>query len=170
MRKLALSILTVATFVAAPVLAQDSTSGKVYAGVGYNYYETTDNANNGALVGRLGYQFTDNFAIEGEGGVGVQDDKILGVKISTRGTLGAYAVAIAPLSENFSLIGRVGYQHIWVEAKLGSVKVEADDGSFGIGVGAQYMFDDANSIRGDYTRYTEDDGADSFAISYIRKF
>jgi outer membrane immunogenic protein len=97
-------------------------------------------------------------------------DNEAGVKLRTRGTLGAFAVATAPVAERFSLIGRAGYVQTWAEAKALGIKSERDDGSFAVGVGGQYMIDDANGIRADYTRYTKDDGRDGVAVSYVRKF
>lgn len=177
MRILTLSVLAVATLAAAPSFAQDSNGGNTYVTLGYSQFQFARNAaagtpevELGSITGRIGYQFNPNFAIEGEGGFGVNDDKVLGVTVKGRGTLGAYVVGIVPVGEKFSLLGRAGYQQAWVEAKLGSIKVKDDDGSFAIGVGAQYMFDDANGVRADYTRYTENDGTDGFAISYVRKF
>jgi hypothetical protein len=79
-------------------------------------------------------------------------------------------VASAPVAERLSLIGRAGYVHQWAEAKAGAVKAKTDDGSFALGVGGQYMLDDANGIRLDYTRYTEGKGANGYAASFVRKF
>lgn len=168
MRIFALAVLAVTAFASAPSFAQDA-AGQVYINGGYNHFQTKT-ADTGTVNGRIGYQITPNFAVEGEGGFGVNDDKVNGVTVKNRGTLGAFAVASAPVAERLSLIGRAGYVHQWGEAKTGAVKVKDDDGSFAVGVGGQYMLDDANGIRVDYTRYTEGKGSNGYAVSYVRKF
>jgi outer membrane immunogenic protein len=175
MRFFALAILAVTAFASAPSFAQTATAsnplvGRTYVSGGYDHTQTAAKINTGTVSGRVGYNFTPNFGVEGQGGIGVNSDRLLGVEARTRGTLGAFAVASAPVAERLSLIGRAGYVHTWAEAKSGAVKVRGDDGSFAVGAGAQYMVDDANGIRADYTRYTEGKGADGFAVSYVRKF
>jgi outer membrane immunogenic protein len=170
MRIFALAILAATAFASAPSFAQTvGITGNTYVNGGYNHLQA-GSINTGTVQGRVGYNFTPNFAVEGEGSLGSNSDRIAGVEVRTRGTLGAFAVASAPVAERFALIGRAGYVQTWAEAKAAGVKTEADDGSFAVGVGGQYMFDDANGIRADYTRYTKDDGRDGFAVSYVRKF
>lgn len=169
MRIFALAVLAATAFAAAPAFAQDSAAGQVYVNGGYNHFQV-GKSDTGTLNGRIGYQISPNFAVESEGGFGINDDKVNNVTIKTRGSLGGFAVASAPVGERLSLMGRAGYVHRWTEAKAGSVKTKDDDGSFAVGVGGQYMFDDANGIRVDYTRYTEGKGSDGFAASYVRKF
>jgi outer membrane immunogenic protein len=168
MRIFALAVLAVTAFASAPSFAQNA-AGQTYINGGYNHFQNKT-SDTGTLNGRVGYQFTPNFAVEGEGGIGVNDDKVNGVTVKTRGTLGAFAVVNAPVAERLSLIGRAGYVHSWAEAKAAGVKVKDDDGSFAVGVGGQYMLDDANGIRLDYTRYTEGKGANGYAASFVRKF
>jgi outer membrane immunogenic protein len=174
MRLFALAILAATAFASAPSFAQtatgsDSLSSNNYVNFGYNHLQS-GSINTGTVQGRVGHAFTPNFAIEGEAGLGAVTDKVAGVKVRTQGTLGAFAVASAPVAERFSVIGRAGYVQTWAEAKALGVKTESDEGSFAVGVGGQYMINDANGIRADYTRYTENDGRDGFALSYVRKF
>ena len=165
----ALLIATIATLGLGSVANAQDMNVSYYgnAGVTQRHTDTTDTA---SITGRLGAKFSENFAVEGETGFGITDDKIGATTLKTKGNLGAYAVGFMPVGEKLSVLGRVGYHHTWAEAKNGNVTVEDDDGSFAAGVGAQYMFDDKNGIRGDYTRYTKNDGVDNFAISYVRKF
>jgi outer membrane immunogenic protein len=174
MRILALAILATTAFASAPSFAQTVTStspilANTYVNGGYNHLQS-GRINTGTVQGRVGYNFTPNFAVEGEGSLGGVTDKVAGVSLRTRGTLGAFAVATAPVAERFSVIGRAGYVQTWAEAKALGVKVQDDDGSFALGVGGQYMIDEANGIRADYTRYTKNDGRDGLAVSYVRKF
>jgi outer membrane immunogenic protein len=170
MRFFALAILAATAFASAPSFAQTVPAlSNTYVNGGYNHLQS-GKINTGTVQGRVGYNFTPNFAVEGEGGVGGVTDTVNGVKLRTRGTLGAFAVATAPVAERFALIGRAGYVQTWAQAKALGVKSESDDGSFAVGVGGQYMIDEANGIRADYTRYTKNDGRDGVAVSYVRKF
>lgn len=170
MRIFALAILAATAFASAPSFAQTvPLLSNTYINGGYNHLQS-GSINTGTVQGRVGYKLTPNFAVEGEAGIGSNNDRINGVDVRTRGTLGAFAVASAPVAERFALIGRAGYVQTWAEAKAAGIKTEADEGSFAVGVGGQYMIDEANGIRADYTRYTENDGRDGFAVSYVRKF
>ncbi len=174
MRFFALAILAATAFASAPSFAQTvrTTSpvlANTYVNGGYNNIQS-GRINTGTYQGRVGYAINPNFAVEGEGSLGGGSDRNAGVSLRTRGTLGAFGVATAPVADRFSLIGRAGYVQTWAEAKALGVKRQSDDGSFAVGVGGQYMIDEANGIRADYTRYTKDDGRDGVAVSYVRKF
>jgi outer membrane immunogenic protein len=167
MRALAIAALAaIPALMAVPALAQEQGP---YINLGYSNLDS-DGINNGVLGARAGYAFHPNFAVEAEGGIGIADDTVGGATVKTDGTLGAYAVGRLPVSTNFNLLGRVGYQHLWATAEAAGIEAEADDGSFAVGVGAEVMFDDVNGIRGDYTRYTEGEGTNAISLSYVRKF
>ena len=171
MRLFAYAILAATAFAGTPTFAQDAgvLTGKTYVTGGYDHLQS-GKLNTGTLSGRVGYALTPNFAIEGEGGLGVQDDRLSGIDYRTRGKLGAFAVASAPVAERISLIARAGYVQTWGQTTAAGVKTRSDDGSFAVGAGAQYMLDDVNGLRLDYTRYTKDKGRDGIASSYVRKF
>jgi outer membrane immunogenic protein len=174
MRIFALAILAATAFASAPSFAQTIAKSSpipanTYVNGGYNNIQS-GRINTGVYQGRVGYAINPNFAVEGEGSLGGGSDTLSGVNLRTRGTLGAFGVATAPVSERFSVIGRAGYVQTWAEAKAAGIKTQNDDGSFAVGAGAQYMLDEANGIRADYTRYTKDDGRDGVAVSYVRKF
>jgi outer membrane immunogenic protein len=175
MRIFALAILAATAFASAPSFAQTTSPAtspilsNTYVNGGYNNIQS-GRVNTGVYQGRVGYAINPNFAVEGEGSLGGRSDRVNGVNLRTRGTLGAFAVATAPVADRFSVIGRAGYVQTWAEAKALGVKTQADDGSFAVGVGGQYMLDEANGIRADYTRYTKNDGRDGVAVSYVRKF
>ncbi len=148
----------------------------------YGNAGVTVNDNDGvqttSLSAKIGTEINKYFAVEAEGGIGVDTDKLtspnqtfaaLG-EYKHRGDLGAYAVGKYPVSDKFSLLGRVGYHHVWDQVKTGTATYKDDAGTFAAGVGGQFMFDENNGIRADYTRYTENDGMDNFAVSYVRKF
>ena len=166
MKKLALIALIPALFGTA-ALAQTAPSTYINAGVTQRH---TDNTDTTSITGRVGTNINANFGVEAEAGYGINDDKFGGVTLKEKGNIGGYAVGRAEVAPNFSLLGRMGYSHTWAEAELGGIKTKSDDGSFAVGAGAEYMFDDANGIRGDYTRLTKNDGVDNFSVTYVRKF
>lgn len=131
-----------------------------YAGAAYTNFDA-DGADIGAATGRLGYRFGPNFAVEGEGSVGLDDED--GVELNHNA--GLYAVGIVPLTERFDLHGRVGYQQTEVGAPIG----DFDDEGLGYGVGATYRVTPNVGVRADWTRL-EGDEAEADAISVGAQF
>jgi outer membrane immunogenic protein len=128
-----------------------------YAGAGYTQYDFSDaDAEVGGITGRVGYNFTQNFGVEGEATFGVDDDD--GVELDN--AVGAYAVGRIPLGNTFGLHGRVGYQNIELDTPTGGVE---DDGvSYGAGVSWQAT--PGLGIRADYTRFEGDEDADAITL------
>jgi hypothetical protein len=168
MKKTTVALVLASSLLGGAVMAEPASNG-VYGNVGITqrHTNTTDTL---SLTGRLGTNLTTNFGLEAEGGIGIDGDRVLGVKIRDTSNLGAYAVGRLPVSDNLSLLGRVGYHHTWAEAKALGVTATSDDGSAAVGIGAEFMFSDSNGIRADYTRFTEDKGVDNFGVSYVHKF
>lgn len=150
-----------AVAVAAMLAAPNAAHAQWYAGAGYTQYEF-DNAEVGGVTGRVGYNFTPHFGVEGEGTFGVDDDD--GVELDN--AVGAYAVGRIPLGNTFGVHGRVGYQTIDVDTPLGGVE---DDGvSYGGGVSWQAT--PGLGIRADYTRFEGDNDADSISLGGVVNF
>lgn len=127
-----------------------------YAGAAYTQYDL-DGAEVGGATGRLGYRFSPNFAVEGEGSVGVDDDQ--GVELNH--ALGAYAVGIVPFgSSGFSAHGRLGYATAEVDTPFG----DADDDGLSYGAGLGWNVTQNVGIRADYTRFEGDDDADAISL------
>ncbi len=97
-----------------------------------------------------GYQFTPKFALE----TGVTD---LGRAENANGSVHARgefldAVGIAPLNEQWSLLGRVGVTHIVLDTSNGN-----DSGNgLKVGLGAQYALTKTVALRGEWERYRAD--------------
>lgn len=164
MNKLAILAIA-ATMVASTASAQSAVDCYINAGVGQLHTRGSDTTE---LNGRVGVNLNPNFGIEAEGGFGVSDDNKLIIK--QNGNLGAFGVARAEVAPNFALLGRMGYSHAWTEQRVGNRIKDVNDGSFAIGAGAQFMFDENNGVRLDYTRLTKDKGADKYGVSFVRKF
>ncbi|HYC75628.1 MAG TPA: porin family protein [Brevundimonas sp.] len=156
-------------------MAQDH--GPVTGSLGYTQLDG-DDGDLGAITGRIGYDFTRNFGVEGEASVGVKDGEVMfgGVNTTLEHEYDAaiYGVAKLPVSENFELFGRVGYGTTEVKASTAGFAATEDGESLNYGVGANYFFDGRNGIRADWTRrdFQEDNGGelDTYGVSYVRRF
>lgn len=169
--KITAAALLMAGF-ASSAMAQDSNT---YVNIGVNTFEFDTYS----IQGKVGYNFSEYFGVEGQAGFGVVSDKeeFQGVEIKTKVDydLGVFGVARFPLSEGLEVLGRVGYYYAEVGVK-GSFQgqTESESANFdglAFGGGLQYMWDELNGLRGEYT-YVDGDGghADTFAVSYVRKF
>ena len=165
------------TLVAAPAMAQSLSAPQVTGSVGYTVLDG-DNANLGAVTGRLTAKVTPYFGVEGEASFGVKDDDVSfgGVTgdISHEYDAAAYVVGTLPISPNFELFGRVGYGTTSIKTEVAGFTATEDGESVNYGVGANYFFDNQNGVRADITRrdFTDDNGGelDTYAVSYVRRF
>jgi outer membrane immunogenic protein len=163
------------TLIAAPAMAQQPAS-PVTGSIGYTQLDT-DGGDLGAITGRVGYDFTRNFGIEGEASIGVKDSDITfaGVdgKLKHDWDAAAYGVAKLPVNENLELFGRLGYGTTRATASIPGASVSADGESVNYGIGANYFIDGQNGIRADWTRrdFRGDGGqADAYGLSFVRRF
>ncbi|MDO1558379.1 porin family protein [Brevundimonas sp. 2R-24] len=175
MRKIILSTAALAAVaVALPAAAQSMSAPSYYVNGGYGHYEAEDaDASLGAITGRFGARFTPNFGAEAEASFGVAGEEIGAVDVDLNYDAAIYAVGFLPVTPNLELLGRIGYGTTELEASTGGVSVSESESSWNFGVGAQYMFDGMNGVRGDYTRreFNDDAGsADVWSIAYVRKF
>lgn len=163
MKLLAISAAAAAmALMAAPASAQTWDTGRVYGGLGYTHYDL-ESAEVGAATGRVGYRFHPNFAVEGEGAIGVDDDE--GAELDS--AYGVYGVGILPVTSNFDVFARAGYQSI--EATRPGPDI--DDDGLGYGVGANYRLSERVGVRADYTRLQgEDDDTDAISLGASLNF
>ena len=174
MNKLLAAALAVSlTAVAAPAFAQS-----VDGSIGYSKVDA-DGLDLGAVTARLTWNFNDVLGIEGEGSIGVDDDRVsfagppaTNVDVELKHTAAIYGVAGVPFGENGRLFARVGYGTQKIEASSAGVAIDGSEESVNYGVGAQFFFDGANGIRADYTKHDFNDSgdADVWSVSYVRRF
>lgn len=156
-------IAIMAAVAAAALMAAPVASAQVYGNLGYTQYDFDDSdVQVGGPTARVGYQFNPNFAIEGEGTFGTDDDG--GVELNN--ALGAYAVGRVPLGSSFDVHGRVGYQTIDLDTPLGGV----DDDGVGYGVGVGWQATPGIGIRADYTRFDGDLESDAVSLTGTMSF
>lgn len=153
MKKFTMMVAVAATaLMAAPTVVY----AEWYAGAAYTQYDL-DGAEVGGATGRVGYRFNPNFAVEGEGSVGVDDDA--GVELNH--ALGAYAVGIIPLgTSGFSAHGRLGY----AQAEIGTPLGDLDDDGLSYGAGLGWNVSQNVGIRADYTRFEGDQDTDAISL------
>ena len=176
MRNISLSAAAISLF-AVPAMAQSLQSPTYYGTLGYSQMQG-DDADLGAVTGRLGAKLTPYLGVEGETsfGVGHDDVTIAGVdgKVEHRYDVAAYGVATLPVQPNFDLFARVGYGVTEVKASAAGVAASDHSDSVNYGVGANYHLDGVNGIRADWTRRDfQDDNAgeaDVYSLSFVRKF
>lgn len=124
---------------------------------------------------KAGYNFTENFGAEVQGSLGIIDDEetVSGIEadVGYDYLVAAFGTASLPLSDDVSIIGRIGYYYTELSAEGAGVTVTEEFDGLAGGVGLQYMLDEMNGIRVDYT-YLDGDGgnADSASLAYVRKF
>lgn len=158
MKKLAmLAAVSAAAFFAVPAAA----NAQFYAGAGYTHFDS-DAGDLGGVTLRGGYRLNQNFAVEGEGTLGIEDDGA----VELNHNLGAYAVGILPVSSAFDLHARVGWQQTEFDTPLGSV----DSDGVGYGVGGTYRFTPNLGIRGDFTRFDGDIESDTISLGAVVSF
>jgi hypothetical protein len=165
------------TLIAAPAMAQSISSPQVSGSVGYTVLDG-DDANLGAITGRMTAKVNPYFGVEGEASFGVKDDEVSfgGVTgdLSHEYDAAAYVVGTLPISPNFELFGRVGYGTTQLTADVAGFSATEDGESVNYGAGANYFFDAQNGVRADWTRrdFTDDNGGelDTYGLSYVRRF
>lgn len=165
------------TLLAAPAMAQSISSPQVSGSVGYTQLEG-DDAELGAITGRLTAKVNRFVGVEGEASFGVKDEDISfgGVdgSLSHEYDVAAYAVGTVPISDRLEVFGRVGYGMTQIETDVAGFTAREDGESVNYGAGANYFFDGRNGVRADWTRrdFTDDNGGelDTYGLSYVRRF
>ncbi|MCI4645116.1 MAG: porin family protein [Hyphomonadaceae bacterium] len=175
MKRTLVSVSLFAAGLALPAVAQDT---GFYGDVGYTYVMTdTDDADVdiGAITGHGGWEFSPNFAVEGEVSVGIQDDEVsvggTNVDVSMNYLIGAFGRAQLPVGDQIVVFARAGLVNAEIEAEAGGFSESQSESGAGYGVGAEFMLDAVNGVRFDYTRYDiEDLEADALTLAYKRRF
>ena len=177
MKRTLVSVSLFAIGLAMPVVAQ-AQQANFYGDVGYTYVMTDTDGEDvdiGAITGHGGWEFSPNFAVEGEVSVGIQDDDIniagTDVAVSMNYLIGAYGRAQFPVSDQLVVFARAGLVNAELEAEAGGFTESESESGAGYGIGAEFMLDAVNGVRFDYTRYDiEDLEADALTLAYKRRF
>lgn len=149
-----------------------------YADAGYQFIAVDEDgidADLGVINGHLGYNFNEYFSLEGEAGIGVQDETftVLGTDfdVSINHIVGAYLRGEMPVSERATLFARAGAVNAELKIEAGGFSDSGSDTGIGYGAGGEFMIGPEFGLRGEYTRYDiEDLEADAFSIAAVWKF
>ena len=167
--KIALATAAVAGF-ASTASAQDSGA---YINVGVDTYEFEAYT----LGGKIGYDVTEYFSVEGQGAFGIIDStETFGgteFKAGVDYAIGAFGLFKAPLSDNFNIFARAGYQLTEIGASGGGVSASGNFDGLAAGGGLQYMFDGQNGVRAEYTYLdlpSDAGNGNVVSLSYVRNF
>ncbi len=127
----------------------------VGAGLGTPHYSDNVNGTSGegsGISGKVfgGYQLTPNFAIE----AGLSN---LGHIDNASGSVNSHAqyidaVALAPLTDKWSLLGSLGMAHVEMNTSNG----DGSGNGLKVGLGAQYALSSNMALRGEWERYRAD--------------
>jgi OOP family OmpA-OmpF porin len=157
MKKIA-AVVLLATVVAAPAFAADE---GFYAGVTLGSGKPNVTPVAGAVLsktsnfvygGLLGYQYNKNLATEiGYGGVGKATD-VAGNTVKGD-ALSLVAVGTLPLSDGFSLLGKLGVSSAKTTSSGAATNLGASRTGLTYGIGAQYNVSDNLGLRVSYDRY-----------------
>jgi hypothetical protein len=176
---IAATSVAVIGLVAPPIAqAQQAPNAGLYGTLGYAG-TSSSGADVGAIQGRLGYRFNNYIGAEGEVSGGVKDDRVslapgVDAKVGLDHQEAVYGVGFLPVTPQLDVLGRVGYGHSKMSAKVAGISGSDAADSWNYGAGVQYHFDGKNGIRADYTRedFQRSDGghADVWSVAYARRF
>jgi outer membrane autotransporter protein len=177
MKKLiAVTLLSSAAAMAA-VTASANSAGSSYVGVlasHYSYEESgySEELNPTGLTLRGGHFLTDNFAVEGRLGTGLNDDTVSGTNVDVEldQVVGVYAVGHLPVSDVFSFYGLLGFSYAEATLSVPGASVSGDDDGFSYGAGVEVNFTPAISGQLEYVSYLDKSdyelNAASLGLSY----
>lgn len=158
MLKRAVAVVAASLF-SLPVLA----AGDVYGGVMLS--EVTHDYNNGsadpvAVVGRLGKTISQNVAIEGRLGFGLEDDR--GVDVGH--LLGGYVKGSLPVNRSVAFYGILGLTNLKTTYKCNGCSSDTEtDLSYGLGV--DFALDSKMGINLEWAHLVDGPGYDAEALS-----
>ncbi len=168
-KKILLSVLGVAGLFA----ATSSIAGEGYIGASAGIMNVEDDSagtgfSDTPLSAKVfgGYEVNENFALEVAyfSTLGDAEDDVFGVPVDI--SLDGFTVrfmGMIPTSDNFSIIGSVGYWDGEAEASLLGVSATAGEDGVTLGVGGKYRFETV-SIRGEFEWFDSEDTIWTFLV------
>lgn len=102
-----------------------------------------------AVVGKLGYNISENIALEGRVGTGIKKDTISFATSEVDSIAGAYLKPNVNVIENVNLFGLVGYAN--AKQKLLNETIKTNGFSYGAGLG--YQVNNSWEVVADVVRY-----------------
>ena len=166
MKSILSAAVAAAALLSAPAMAH---AADVYGSIGIGIVDSSP-VKLGTVQIRGGLQLTPMIGVEAEAAKGISGDKILGTNFDLTNEYGAFLTARWNFSDKGALIGRVGYASAEFEASAGPISVSDTQSGAAYGVGLEGHVSPATSIRLDWTRYSFDQDADSYAVALVHHF
>ena len=172
-------LIGIALLIATPAFAAGG-QGTNYVGLQYALVtydeEGFDDVEPTALVGRLGHFVTDNVAVEGRIGFGLQDDEVevdlgflgtVDVEVEIEHIFGIYAAIHSSSTSDIAVYGILGYSQGEVEASALGVEASEDESGFSYGFGLNIK-----KFNIEYMSYLDEDDFEVTAISlgFVHQF
>lgn len=177
--------------------AAEAAESGVYAGLGFSQEQfssdgvevpgatlsySQSNVTFDTVQGRLGFRANRFLAIELEAATGIDNERIVIDKISIgkiainnlpidlklKSETGIYGVGYLPLNEKISLLMRIGYVKVDLEANAQGIKAKDSQEGWRYNVGAEWAISKKNLLRATYG-VDEFDGK-TWDLGYIRQF
>lgn len=148
--------LGIAALLSAPAFAGDFYAGADLGRTRINVDGTNFTATGGSIYG--GYQLNSNIAFEaGYRGFGNSTETFSGVRVKVEGSaLQASALYSVPLSNEFSLFGRLGLNRVEAKASSGGVSIKDHDTKGLFGLGARYAVSKEVGLRAEFQKPDSD--------------
>lgn len=173
------------TLVSVLALAAIGAQAQTYGEIGYTTVSFTDPSSSPtiktspkALRGLMGYEISENIAIEGIIGLGLGSDSIKvngqssGANLKINSMYGVYLTPKAKLADNLEGFVRAGYMHVKGTATDSGSSSTSSESGFSYGFGARYALDKNMSLNVDYMSYLNktDIKATGFTVGIGYKF
>lgn len=174
MKKIALSLAAAACLMGAVSQAQAQSSG-AYAIGNVNYTKIEDFKEFGG-GGRLGFQFNQNFAVEGsfdyygevKENIQISATQTAAASLNLQ-SLGLAAVFRAPLTPELALRGSLGMARFKAKAKVAGFSESETTSEPVFGIGVEYAINKGMSVLTEY-RYANSDGTKLHNLTTGLKF
>lgn len=142
-------------------LSQASFDGNINIG-------NLDNGNPLGVIGKVGYNFSNNLAVEARAGLGLKKDSIGTVSNEWERIMGLYIKPKVDIMENIEIFGLLGYGA--VKHKINTNVISKDGLSYGLG--ASYSLDKNWSLETDAVRYAKsaNENMDTYSMGFTYKF
>jgi len=179
-KAITLGVATAAALISSSILAGNA--GSRYAGIQYaitTYSEdgVSEEPKPTALIGLVGANITDNFAVEGRLGTGLQDDTVTvsgtEATMDIDSLIGVYGVGHINLARGSSVYGLLGLSRVELNISLPDYPAQGsksdDDTGLSFGIGADIPVSNYIALNIEYVQYLIS-GFDISALSLGVKF
>lgn len=152
--------------------ADEEFEGYGYGGISYDMFDLKQGSLSVEPSGfkmRLGYQLFKHLGIEGQYGVGSQEDDADNIDVDISNYYGIYLRGTLPLGERLNLFALAGYNSLEVDnlsgGAVGGSADSRDDDDYGYGAGADFEFIDNFFLSVDYMRMLDTDTFEAETLS-----